>query len=114
MLLNRACSIRFRRAGPPSGWSSSDQTLRRGPVGRIDEGDLLQQIRSSAYTLHRVHQRILVLDIQRAVISNDSKVVYEVGPERRAVGMAESKGHVVPGARTRFRDGDRVQQPVTR
>ena len=88
--------------------------LHRRPVGRIDKSDLLQQIRSSAYTLHRVHQRILVLDVQRAVISNGPKVVHEVGPERRAVGMAESEGHVVPGARTRFRDGDRVQQPVTR
>ena len=38
--------------------------LRRRPVGRIDKSDLLQQIRSSAYTLHRVHQRILVLDVQ--------------------------------------------------
>jgi NAD(P)-dependent dehydrogenase (short-subunit alcohol dehydrogenase family) len=37
--------------------------LRRRPVGRIDKNDLLQQIRSSAYTLHRVHQRILVLDV---------------------------------------------------
>ena len=79
-------------AGRSAVWVVVERSdLGRGPVGRINKSDLLQQIRSSAYTLHRVHQRILVLDIQRAVISNDSKVVYEVGPERRAVGMAESR-----------------------
>jgi hypothetical protein len=58
--------------GPISGVPSSD--VRRRPVRRMDESDLLQQFHGSTHTLRRVHQRMLVLDVQRVVIGNGRRL----------------------------------------
>ena len=60
--------------------------VRRRPVRWFDESNLLEQIGGAGDAFHRVHQGVLVLDVQGAVITDSSKVPDEVGPERSTAG----------------------------
>src|SRR6476659_10021101 len=108
-------SHRSGRETAEAEWRRSRRSyVRWHPVRWFDESDLLEQIRRPAYSLHGVDQRVLVLDVERAVVARAPEVVDEVGPERRAAGMAKAECHVIPGSRRWFGDGHGVQQSIAR
>jgi hypothetical protein len=88
---------------PMSGAPPSD--VRRRPVRRMDESDLLQQIYGSAHSLHRVqHCR----HSQRPIGCTRSR------PRRSRRQDSRVRASVIPSARTQFGDEHRVRQPIAR